>query len=65
VPTPATTSSTREVRLDGLIPAIVLPMTADGTIDEPGLRRYLRWIVAQHPAAVAVNADTAKDLRSP
>jgi len=60
VPTPATTSSTREVRLDGLIPAIVLPMTADGTIDEPGLRRYLRWIVAQHPAAVAVNADTGE-----
>ena len=54
--TPLTISSTREVRLDGLIPATVLPMTADGAIDETGLRRYLRWIAAQGPAAVAVNA---------
>jgi 4-hydroxy-tetrahydrodipicolinate synthase len=56
----ATISSTYEVRLDGLIPATVLPMTADGAIDEPGLRRYLRWIAAQHPAALAVNADTGE-----
>jgi 4-hydroxy-tetrahydrodipicolinate synthase len=48
------------VRLDGLIPATVLPMTADGAIDETGLRRYLRWIAAQGPAAVAVNADTGE-----
>jgi 4-hydroxy-tetrahydrodipicolinate synthase len=48
------------VRLDGLIPATVLPMTADGAIDEPGLRRYLRWIAAQGPAALAVNADTGE-----
>jgi len=48
------------VRLDGLIPATVLPMTADGAIDEPGLRRYLRWIAAQRPVALAVNADTGE-----
>jgi 4-hydroxy-tetrahydrodipicolinate synthase len=48
------------VRLDGLIPATVLPMTADGSIDEPGFRRYLRWIAAQEPAALAVNADTGE-----
>jgi 4-hydroxy-tetrahydrodipicolinate synthase len=48
------------VRLDGLIPATVLPMTADGAIDEPGLRRYLRWIAAQGPVALAVNADTGE-----
>jgi 4-hydroxy-tetrahydrodipicolinate synthase len=48
------------VRLDGLIPATVLPMTADGAIDEPGLRRYVRWIAAQGPAALAVNADTGE-----
>lgn len=48
------------MQLDGLIPATVLPMTADGGIDEPGLRRYLRWIAAQHPIAIAVNADTGE-----
>ena len=48
------------MRLDGLIPATVLPMTADGAIDEPALRRYLRWIAAQEPVALAVNADTGE-----
>jgi 4-hydroxy-tetrahydrodipicolinate synthase len=48
------------VRLDGLIPATVLPMTAGGAIDEEGLRRYLRWIAAQQPAGLAVNADTGE-----
>jgi 4-hydroxy-tetrahydrodipicolinate synthase len=48
------------VRLDGLIPATVLPMKADGAIDEPGLRRYVRWIATQGPAALAVNADTGE-----
>jgi 4-hydroxy-tetrahydrodipicolinate synthase len=48
------------VRLDGLIPATVLPMTAGGAIDEAGLRRYVRWIAAQGPAALAVNADTGE-----
>ena len=56
----ATISSTYEVRLDGLIPATVLPMTAGGAIDEPGLRRYIRWIAAQGPVALAVNADTGE-----
>jgi 4-hydroxy-tetrahydrodipicolinate synthase len=48
------------VRLDGLIPATVVPMTVDGAIDEPGLRRYLRWVAAQGPVALAVNADTGE-----
>ena len=48
------------MRLDGLIPATVLPMKADGAIDEPGLRRYVRWIATQGPAALAVNADTGE-----
>jgi 4-hydroxy-tetrahydrodipicolinate synthase len=56
----ATISSTYEVRLDGLIPATVLPMQADGAIDEPGLRRYLRWVAGQGPVALAVNADTGE-----
>lgn len=43
-----------------MIPATVLPMTAGGAIDEPGLRRYVRWIAAQGPVALAVNADTGE-----
>ena len=46
--------------LDGLIPATVLPMTADGSIDEPALRAYLAWVVAQGPVALAINVDTGE-----
>jgi 4-hydroxy-tetrahydrodipicolinate synthase len=48
------------LNLDGLIPATVLPMRADGSIDEPALRRYIAWIVAQGPVALAINVDTGE-----
>ena len=44
--------------LDGLIPATVLPMHADGSMDEPALRRYIAWVVEQGPVALAINVDT-------
>jgi 4-hydroxy-tetrahydrodipicolinate synthase len=46
--------------LDGLIPAIVLPMHEDGRPDEPALRRYVAWIRKQGPVALAVNVDTGE-----
>lgn len=46
--------------LDGLIPATVLPMHEDGSIDEPGLRSYIAWIVEQGPVALAINVDTGE-----
>lgn len=46
--------------LKGVIPATVLPMTQDGQIDEPELRRYIRWIAGQGIRAVAVNVDTGE-----
>src|SRR6185436_17152555 len=46
--------------LDGLIPATVLPMHADGSIDEPALRAYIRWVVDQGPVALAINVDTGE-----
>ena len=46
--------------LDGLIPATVLPMHADGSIDEPALREYITWVVAQGPVALAINVDTGE-----
>jgi 4-hydroxy-tetrahydrodipicolinate synthase len=46
--------------LDGLIPATVLPMHADGRIDEPALRKYIAWVVEQGPVALAINVDTGE-----
>jgi len=46
--------------LAGIIPAVCLPMTADEKIDEPALRRYVRWVADQGVSAVAVNADTGE-----
>ncbi len=48
------------LNLDGLIPATVLPMHGDGSIDEPALRRYIGWVVEQGPVALAINVDTGE-----
>ena len=48
------------LNLNGLIPATVLPMDADGGIDEPALRSYIGWVVAQGPVALAINVDTGE-----
>ncbi len=48
------------LNLDGLIPATVLPLDADGGIDEPALRRYIGWVVDQGPVALAINVDTGE-----
>ena len=48
------------LNLDGLIPATVLPMHADGSIDEPALRSYIAWVAAQGPVALAINVDTGE-----
>jgi len=46
--------------LRGIIPATVLPMTQDAQIDEPELRRYIRWVAGQGIKALAVNVDTGE-----
>lgn len=46
--------------LDGLIPATVLPMDADGRIDEAALRQYIAWVAEQSPVALAINVDTGE-----
>ena len=48
------------LNLDGLIPATVLPMHDDGSIDEPALRAYIAWVVEQGPVALAINVDTGE-----
>jgi 4-hydroxy-tetrahydrodipicolinate synthase len=44
----------------GIVSAPVLPMTADFEIDWSTLRRYLAWIAAQRPTAIAMNMDAAE-----
>jgi 4-hydroxy-tetrahydrodipicolinate synthase len=48
------------LELDGLIPAIVLPMDDDARIDEAALRSYVAWVAAQDPVALAINVDTGE-----
>ena len=48
------------IDLRGIIPAIVTPMTNEGDLDLPVLRRYTQWLVEQGPVALAVNVDTGE-----
>lgn len=48
------------LRLEGITPAVALPMTDDGTPDLAAFGAYLRWIADQGPVALAVNADTGE-----
>ena len=48
------------LNLNGLIPATVLPMHADGSIDETALRSYIGWVADQGPVALAINVDTGE-----
>src|ERR1041384_577929 len=50
----------KDIDLRGIIPAIVTPMTGDGEIDLPALKRYVQWLVQQGPVALAVNVDTGE-----
>ena len=49
-----------DIDLHGIIPAIVTPMTSDGELDLPALRRYVQWLAEQGPVALAVNVDTGE-----
>jgi 4-hydroxy-tetrahydrodipicolinate synthase len=50
-----------ELNLRGLIPATLLPMTADHQIDEAALQAYVRWLLSfEGLAALAVNMDTGE-----
>jgi 4-hydroxy-tetrahydrodipicolinate synthase len=50
----------QNIDLRGIIPAIVTPMTNEGELDLPALRRYVQWLVDQGPVALAVNVDTGE-----
>lgn len=50
----------RSIDLRGIIPAIVTPMLPDGSFDRASMKRYVEWLVAQKPIALAVNVDTGE-----
>jgi 4-hydroxy-tetrahydrodipicolinate synthase len=46
--------------LRGVVAAPVLPMHADESVDYATLERYLDWVAAQRPAAIAMNMDASE-----
>lgn len=50
----------QDIDLRGIIPAIVTPMTTEGEVDVPALKRYAQWLAEQGPVALAVNVDTGE-----
>lgn len=50
----------QDIDLRGIIPAIVTPMTNEGELDLPSLKRYVEWLADQGPVALAVNVDTGE-----
>lgn len=47
--------------LAGIIPAVVTPMHADASLDEAGLRRYIKWLLGYDGLkGLAVNMDTGE-----
>ncbi len=50
----------RKLNLAGLIPAVIVPMRSDYSIDFGAFERYLEWMVGLGPVGLAVNVDTGE-----
>jgi 4-hydroxy-tetrahydrodipicolinate synthase len=50
----------QSLNLEGIIPAVIVPMGEDYSIDFTAFRRYLEWVVGQGPVGLAVNVDTGE-----
>lgn len=48
------------LNLNGIIPAVILPMRQDYSIDFEAFQRYLEWVIQQEPVGLAVNVDTGE-----
>ncbi len=46
--------------LEGMIPAVIVPMRKDYSIDFEAFQRYLEWVVGFGPVGLAVNVDTGE-----
>src|SRR5512138_3489369 len=50
----------KPLNLEGIIPAVIVPMRQEYSIDVEALRGYLEWVVSMGPVGLAVNADTGE-----
>ena len=50
----------KNLNLEGIIPAVIVPMRQDYSLDFEGFIRYLEWVVNLDPVGVAVNVDTGE-----
>ncbi len=48
------------LNLNGIIPAVIIPMRQDYSIDFDAYQRYLEWVISQGPVGIAVNVDTGE-----
>lgn len=48
------------INLEGIIPAVIVPMREDYSVDFEAYDRYLKWIVSLGPVGLAVNVDTGE-----
>ena len=48
------------LNLEGIIPAVIVPMQADYSIDYLAFERYLEWVIGQGAVGLAVNVDTGE-----
>lgn len=50
----------KNLNLKGVIPAAILPMTADYEPDYKAFEKYINWLIDQQAVAIAVNMDTGE-----
>jgi len=50
----------KDINLKGMIPAAILPMTADYKPDYEAYARYLEWLIAEGAVSLAINMDTGE-----
>lgn len=50
----------KTLNLEGIIPAVIVPMRSDFSIDETAFETYLEWVTSQGPVGLAVNVDTGE-----
>jgi 4-hydroxy-tetrahydrodipicolinate synthase len=46
--------------LEGIIPAVIVPMLSDFSIDFSAFEAYLEWVISQGAVGLAVNVDTGE-----
>lgn len=50
----------KNLNLEGIIPAVIVPMRQDYSIDYEAFQHYLEWIISLGPVGLAINVDTGE-----